>query len=78
MSPDTPVFSLDECFAYLQNNAWQFPMLEPKSPVTVNAQMLRSLYFHIGCVKFGVPFEDNIQQLSVRIALLANQQKATT
>lgn len=68
MAPDTPVYSLDECFAYLQQNAWQFKMLDPASTLHVHAQMLRSLYFHIGCQKFGVPFNDNIEQLSIDIA----------
>lgn len=68
MAPDTPVYSLDECFRYLQRNAWQFKMLTPASCVNVHAQMLRSLYFHIGCAKFGVPFEDDIDKLGRTIA----------
>ena len=75
MSPDTPVHSLDECFAYLQSNAWQFKMLESESPVRLSARMLRSLYFHVGCAKFGVPFNDNIDQLARDIALRIEMQK---
>lgn len=77
MTSDTPVHTLDECFAYLQNNAWQFKMLEPDSPVRLNARMLRSLYFHIGCAKFGVPFNDDIDQLGREIALRIAVEKRT-
>ena len=72
MAPDTPVSSLDECFAYLKDNQWQFPLLDPHSPVTVNAAMLRSLYFHIGCAKFGVPFNDNIELLGSTLKQLTD------
>jgi hypothetical protein len=68
---DTPVHSLDECFAYLRNNQWQFDLLETQSPVRLSAQMLRSLYFHIGCAKFGVPFGDNIGQLGAQLKQLS-------
>lgn len=69
MTPDTPVQTLDECFAYLQNNAWQFKMCAEDTPVRVNAKMLRSLYYHIGCAKFGVPFNPDIEVLARDIAL---------
>jgi hypothetical protein len=71
MSPDTPVASVDECFDYLRNNQWQFGMLETQSPVRISAYMLRSLYFHIGCAKFGVPFGDNIEQLGQQLKQLS-------
>lgn len=75
MTPDTPVHSLDECFAYLQANAWQFKMLEPHSSVRLNAKVLRSLYSHIGCAKFGVPFNGDIDQLGRDIALRIAMEK---
>ncbi len=71
MSPDTPVHTLDECFNYLNSNRWQFQLLDPGSHVTVNAKMLRSLYFHIGCAKFGVPFSDNIEALGLELRRLS-------
>lgn len=76
MTPDTPVQTLDECFAYLQNNRWMFDLLDPTSTVTVNARMLRSLYYHTACAKFGVPFNEDIEQLGRDIALRIAAQKA--
>jgi hypothetical protein len=76
MSPDTPVHSLDECFAYLRNNQWQCDLLEPLSPVMVNARMLRSLYFHIGCAKFGLPADTPVEQLGAQLKQLATEKPA--
>lgn len=75
LTPDTPVSSLEECFNYLQNNAWQFKMLEPDSPVRISAQMLRSLYYHIGCARFGVPFNDDIDALARDLGLRIAAQR---
>lgn len=78
MSPDTPVHTLDECFNYLQHNAWQFHVLEPDARTVINARMLRSLYYHIGCAKFGVPFNPDVEVLTRDIALRIAAQKAGT
>ena len=77
MSPDTPVASLDECFAYLRNNQWQFDLLETQSPVRISAYMLRSLYFHVGCAKFGVPpILDDIEKLGQQLKQLSAEKPA--
>lgn len=73
MTPDTPVDSIDDCFAYLASNQWQFPMLPPDARVTINAKMLRSLYFHIGCLKFGVPMEGDIAALGGQLKQLTSK-----
>lgn len=58
MTLPASVHPLDECFEYLQRSAGQFHILEPNSPIVVNAQMLRSIYYRLGCLKFGIPFTD--------------------
>lgn len=78
MSPDTPVHTLDECFNYLQNNRWQLDILNPDDRTTVNARMLRSLYYHVGCAKFGVLFNPDVEVLMRDIALKLAAQKAGT
>lgn len=77
MSPDTLVHTLDECFEYLQRNAWQFGMLTAESPVNVNARMLRSLYFHIGCAKFGMSVDkySDVEALGLELRRLAADPK---
>ena len=57
MSPDTPVYPLGECLAYLEKNAWQFKHLRADDRVHVGAQMLRSIYYHIGKAALGQSFD---------------------
>lgn len=76
MTPDTPVYSLDECFNYLQKNNWQLFFLGPDDRTTVRAGMLRSFYYHLGCAKFGVPFNPDVEVLARDIAIRIAAQKA--
>lgn len=78
MTPDTPVHTLDECFEYLQKNNWQLFFLSAHDRTTVSAGMLRSFYYHIGCAKFGVPFNPDVEVLTRDIALRIAAPKAGT
>lgn len=73
MIPNTAIYSIDECFTYLSLLSSILASPGPNDPVRVNFRMLRSLYFHVGCAKFGVPVSDDLELLDVQIKQLCRE-----
>jgi hypothetical protein len=55
VSPDHPILSAVECVTYLGRNAWQFNYLGPADSVRVNANVVRSVLFHMTVLEEDVP-----------------------